>query len=500
MAKSNKVYFKYFAIITLLKLILAIFFPITGDEAYFFQWGQHPHVVYYDHPSLIGWWMWFAQLFGSHIFFARTLMLAVGGLVSWMIYLIVFHLTKDRSKGLLTAALYYTTPMSLLSIMITTDTTLLLFVVMSGYFFLRSIEKHEPLFYLYSAITLGLAFWSKYLMAFMVPALIFASLMSFSRIKDSIKYFTTMTLIGLVFIILHLYWSSQNCWQSIMFNLFNRENDIAFGYSKIFLFLIFQVYLATPWLLLQFSKSFKTYWQNKKSTWTAATILYLLPVLLLFIPSSHDPNLHWAMAYVPFLFMSFGMIIDSSWMKYLKWNLVFSLLHAVLLLTLTFIPDHYLSKNKFYADVVMGKYGNEIEEALNKEKDDFIFGTLGYTTGGLMEYHTHRHYIVFKDIDTNGRNDDYWTDYRQLDGKNLLLISTYKYRDNEVQEYQNYFEKIEYSELNIRGAIFYIAKGYGFRFENYRTGYLTWAKNKFYQFPGYLPKGQCFFNERYFPK
>ena len=39
-----------------------------------------------------------------------------------------------------------------------------------------------------------------------------------------------------------------------------------------------------------------------------------------------------------------------------------------------------------------------------------------------------------------------------------------------------------------------------FQFENYRTGYLTWAKNKFYNFPQFLPRGQCFFDDRYFPQ
>src|SRR5512133_2041171 len=36
---------------------LAAAMPITGDEAYFIDWGRIPDWGFYDHPPMIGWWL-----------------------------------------------------------------------------------------------------------------------------------------------------------------------------------------------------------------------------------------------------------------------------------------------------------------------------------------------------------------------------------------------------------------------------------------------------------
>ena len=37
-----------------IRLLLAASIPVTGDEAYFFLWGRHPAMGYYDHPPMTG--------------------------------------------------------------------------------------------------------------------------------------------------------------------------------------------------------------------------------------------------------------------------------------------------------------------------------------------------------------------------------------------------------------------------------------------------------------
>ena len=39
------------------KLWLSAVFPVTGDEAYFIDWGLRPAPGYYDHPPMVGWWL-----------------------------------------------------------------------------------------------------------------------------------------------------------------------------------------------------------------------------------------------------------------------------------------------------------------------------------------------------------------------------------------------------------------------------------------------------------
>ncbi|MCW8888063.1 MAG: hypothetical protein OQK25_03255, partial [Gammaproteobacteria bacterium] len=38
-----------------IKLVLVMLIPVTGDEAYFYSWGLNPALTFYDHPPLTGW-------------------------------------------------------------------------------------------------------------------------------------------------------------------------------------------------------------------------------------------------------------------------------------------------------------------------------------------------------------------------------------------------------------------------------------------------------------
>lgn len=39
------------------RLWFSVVLPMTGDEAYFVLWGEHPAGGYYDHPPMVGWWL-----------------------------------------------------------------------------------------------------------------------------------------------------------------------------------------------------------------------------------------------------------------------------------------------------------------------------------------------------------------------------------------------------------------------------------------------------------
>jgi hypothetical protein len=176
------------------------------------------------------------------------------------------------------------------------------------------------------------------------------------------------------------------------------------------------------------------------------------------------------------------------------------MLFSTALTLLTLVPSVYVG-GRYFSDYVMGNNGDQVHAKLvelSKDLNDPVFGTLGYTTSGLMDYHSKTHYLVFKDVDNNGRNDDKWTDYSKLNGKDFILISTYKYSTKEMDQYSQFFDSIEYQDIQVANANFYVAKGRGFQFEAYRDLFLTWVKKKFYRFRPWLPEGQCFFNERYF--
>ena len=59
-------------LLTVAKLLAAGFAHFVEDEAYYRLWGLYPALSYFDHPPMIGWWIWIGQqVFGDTIFGAR---------------------------------------------------------------------------------------------------------------------------------------------------------------------------------------------------------------------------------------------------------------------------------------------------------------------------------------------------------------------------------------------------------------------------------------------
>ena len=67
-------------------------------------------------------------------------------------------------------------------------------------------------------------------------------------------------------------------------------------------------------------------------------------------------------------------------------------------------------------------------------------------------------------------------------------------------QYGPYFRSIEFSEINLYFAKYYLVLGSGFNYTAYREGVLRRVKQQYYAIPNYLPMGGCYFCERYFPQ
>jgi hypothetical protein len=117
-----------------------------------------------------------------------------------------------------------------------------------------------------------------------------------------------------------------------------------------------------------------------------------------------------------------------------------------------------------------------------------------------MTYHSGKHFIVFMDDDRNGRNDDKLTDFKALDGRNILILSTLKVKPNEYQDYRNYFKRLMIDTLSVREAEYTLIFGEGFQYHKYRDTYLSKILLDCYDIPEFLPIGNCFFFNRYFPE
>ena len=104
--------------------------------------------------------------------------------------------------------------------------------------------------------------------------------------------------------------------------------------------------------------------------------------------------------------------------------------------------------------------------------------------------------MVFGRGTSHARQDDIDTDWRSLDGRDLVILRRELPAAGEVEPY---FRRLETRRYPLGGASYHALVGTGFNYAAYRDGVLAQIRERYYQIPPRLPVGRCYFFERYFP-
>jgi len=282
-----------------------------------------------------------------------------------------------------------------------------------------------------------------------------------------------------------------------MFNMINRNRSIQTDWSGFASFLAFQFYLATPWCLFLLARHRKELKEDIKAYKNLFFWLYLIPILIFGIVSFQETGLHWYISFYPFFFILLVYLKKEELTKAVKYTAIFSLIHIIPIFIVLSLPVETFKNHKFYQDIVLCTHGDELAKKIDKKYgDNYILGTNGYYTSGALSYFSGKNVIVFHDDSKFGREDDKVTDFRELDGKKIFILSTLDIKD----DYSIFFDRLRFDFITIRGNRFNIALGEGFKYKTYRDRFLSKALVKWYDIPDYLPVGDCFFYNKYFPE
>ncbi len=149
---------------------------------------------------------------------------------------------------------------------------------------------------------------------------------------------------------------------------------------------------------------------------------------------------------------------------------------------------------RFYDGIVYHARMPEILREMETYAEEFDFATDGYSMSAVASFHSRRHVAVFGAASSHARHDDILTDFRRLDGRNILVLR----KDPPVDaDYRPYFRSVEYRTISSAGATFHVVLGHGFDFAAYREKILKPLQQRYYAIPWYLPQGYCYFCERY---
>jgi len=478
----------------LVKVVMALILPITGDEAYFIVWGNHLDYGYYDHPPMVGWWLAALLQISDHPLWLRMPTILMTTLIGWMIYRIVYP--RGKTNAVIAAGLYWLAPIHLLAPLITTDTPLIFFAFLSGVSFYKAQRHDRYRWYLLSGLFLGLAFFSKFFAGMLGIAYV-AYVILFVR-RGLRPYIGILYVIlgTLPFIALNLYWNYQHCWDNYLFNLINRTSDASFSVWSIGKYVLLLAYLMTPPVVFYVLRKPAVLMETLRNGGLGVFLaLFVIPMVLFFALSfSKSVGLHWLLSFYPFLFIAVIMLLHFGQLRvcfYFMWG--FSLLHVLAFaISYAFMPGIFKDNEDNYQSVVLAMYAPELLELIDSQRYNFTLATPSYTKSALLAYHSREDVLVFGHGSHHGRQDDIVTDFRKYNGKGIAILST----SDEVKHYAKYFNSFTHIILPFKETKYHLGMGIGFKYDIYNQGVLENIRNNFYRIPEWLPTGGCYMNER----
>lgn len=414
------------AILIVAKLLLLVFGGVFQDEAYYWLWGQHPALSYFDHPPLNAW----LQGLSSAIFgwnrFAMRLPVALSLIADiGLVWLISKRIAWDWPEHFWRMLiLFLGTPIFFaVTAVALPDHLLVTFALASLYFLLSFFQRWPELprwrdLYL-GAFFLGLAALSKYNAVFLGVGLgLYIVIAPRARPLLLKPQLYLAAAIAIVMQAPVLIWNLQQDLASFSFIFGARHSGLGATFEGTGQWLVGLVLLVGPFLLvpmLGFAFS------RRKGEGLSRTTFWVSTVVILGISAVTATLFHWnLMAYLAALpFLAFHM----RW-RWLTW------LHTLYSVAfLGFMLVNYsvtpLTDVQGWKDEATGwAYGwDETAAAVRtarSEHDVGFIATADYTTAALLGFA-----LADKDVTSlNSRRDqfDYWFDETAHAGQDAILF------------------------------------------------------------------------------
>ncbi|VAW46432.1 hypothetical protein MNBD_GAMMA03-601 [hydrothermal vent metagenome] len=478
-----------------LKWVLLLHVPLTGDEAYFIVWGQSLSLGYYDHPPMVGWVLWVLNGFGTgvldYLVVYRLFAYLAAIVIAYVLYqALQLHPSIPSKTAFYVALAFLVSPISLMFVVTANDTVLVFFAVLGFYFYAKALAQPSVFHAILAGVFLGLAFLSKYFAAFMLLGLFLYSLVFIRQIVW--KHFLLMTAVVLLFVAENMYFNATHCWNNILFNFFSRTTDSSFDIGNVLSYVLMILALLSPLGVFYWVKSFcgasqktqnNTY-KNISPPLFKQVLFATLPLLaiLLLVSFTNSVGLHWPLLSVTLLYLLYARLSLVQLRKVLLFNVYSSfVLGALLLLALAFVSQLIPDSQKHHVAVYTQP------EKVCAQLPESTFFTLGYSSQSVLSYHCQNDDIhVFMSTSKYGREDDKKTNFKAMDGQDLTLFVTHK---KEIKKLEPFFKHLIVEPFEIEeGVTYYLVQGVGFDYKTYHQKILTVVNEQFYTPPEWFPK------------
>ncbi len=234
MGKKARIYFYLF---TAGAIIYNIFLPLLPDEAYYWVWSRNLQLSYFDHPPLVAYFIKLMTLFGDQEVVIRLVAVISITLTVYIIYILARDMFGEKvaEKSLL---IFLFLPLTQAGyIVVSPDSPLILFWVLTIFFFYKYIFKNDKKSIYLAGICGGLVMLSKYTGILLLMGLFLFLLLTKKR-KVLLKKEVLISII-LVLIIFSpvLIWNYNHDWVSFKFQFshgISQEKQFNLDYAGEF--------------------------------------------------------------------------------------------------------------------------------------------------------------------------------------------------------------------------------------------------------------------------
>jgi len=370
----------FLILLNLFKIAIAPFFPLIGDEAYYWLWSQHLDWSYVDHPPMIAYVNYFlTTLFGNSEIAVRLGAIGIVVLISLIVYLTGKEL-YDKRAGAMAVIIFNLLPIFFAGGMfLVPQTILFLFWALSFYLMVKIVKTGRSSYWYLLGLSVGLGLLSDYIMAlFFVATGAFLLFNREQRFWFSRKEPYLGALLSMLIFSPVIFWNITHSFPSLSYH---GERAASLNLEKFLNFVVLQMALYTPLLFIAIFKNlFDSLRKLSLNLMNAFSLSVFLPFAIL------SPFIliggHWpAAAYLP-------PLLSSGKSK--KVFIILTIAFALLVNSLGFV--YYLFLYPTPKELVGKEYkiNQELEKYIKESKPKYgrtliLANNLGLA--GLISFH-----------------------------------------------------------------------------------------------------------------
>lgn len=249
----NKFYRIWFLAL-FVKCLLSVWLPLSNDEAYYWVWGHHLSLSYFDHPPVVGWLFWLGSFFENLGHAARLPGVILGHITILVWHYILRPFLDEKQQWLWLIFVSFSPFLGVGSLIITPDVPLMFFWSLSLLALLRCLSLRSAVWYLAFGATLGLGFCSKYMIVVFVPVALLWLAASGKWRRVQWRFVPLTLLSGILFSGPVLIWNFEHEWASFVFQLGHGLNSDKQNLMWPVEYLLAQIMILFPtvvWLALR---------------------------------------------------------------------------------------------------------------------------------------------------------------------------------------------------------------------------------------------------------